>query len=68
MRPISRAKDASDLLAHADIALYAAKAAGRNKARIFGLDFRAELGDRVSIDSQLDLFYDPAVPVALMAA
>ena len=53
--------DASSLLKEADVALYAAKTAGRNTARVFTPELRASAESRLttaraSADGQFDLF------------
>lgn len=60
--------DAALLLARADAALYAAKAAGKGVCRIFqsGLDHTdllAELREALTVDGQLILYYQPVINV-----
>lgn len=66
----SKAKHASDFFAEADLALYAAKAAGRNTFRFFTQDMRQKANERFETvrnitralaRNELELFYQPKI-------
>ncbi|MCC7251160.1 MAG: EAL domain-containing protein [Hyphomicrobium sp.] len=65
--------DAETLLAHADLALYAAKAAGRGTFRVFSVEMERRMRERVRLEAKLHaaldgedglfVFYQPIVDI-----
>jgi diguanylate cyclase (GGDEF)-like protein/PAS domain S-box-containing protein len=66
----NQATDAEELLGNADLAMYQAKAAGRNGFRVFDFELRSDLQNRKELElelrraierDQLELYYQPIV-------
>ena len=66
----NQATDAEELLGNADLAMYQAKAAGRNGFRVFDYELRSDLQNRKELElelrraierDQLELYYQPIV-------
>jgi len=67
------AKDADDLLTHAEMAMYQAKRKGRGDHEFYSQEFNARAAERVSLEadlrraierSELEVYYQPKVDVA----
>ncbi len=65
-------KDLSSLMINADLALYAAKEAGKNRAEFFSVSLQSKLDDRLELEAdlrramkeeQFELYYQPKIDV-----